>query len=112
MTFGELFWPRSHIDQDLWYTVLVALDIGQGVSAGGDFSFAECGWVLGCEHGDVLIYSPRVYHGTTEFAVSTAHDSRVFAAFYMKAEGVAAAALTHAVECRVGHRPMPEFGFL
>ena len=26
---AELFWPRSHIDVDGWYTILVVIDLGE-----------------------------------------------------------------------------------
>ena len=69
VTSGRVFWPRSHVDPDLWYTVLVCVDYGRGVVAGGDFGFASNGWVLQCKHGDVLVYNGLCLHGTTEFSL-------------------------------------------
>ncbi len=36
VTAGKLFWPRSHVDNDVWFTVLVCLDYGRGIIGGGD----------------------------------------------------------------------------
>ena len=94
VTFGELFWPRSHIDPDAWYTVLVCLDVGNGIVGGGDFAFAQAGWVLKCEHGDVLVYNGMHLHGTTEMAVNDASDGRIFVAFYMNKATLHARAMT------------------
>lgn len=104
VTGGRVFWPRSHTDPDLWYTVLVAVDYGKGVIAGGDFAFAEQGHVLKCEHGDVLVYNGLCLHGTTEFHLhsSDAHSGRLFFAFYMKREIVHAHARSMSLTSRVG----------
>jgi len=69
VTAGKLFWPRSHTDPDVWYTVLVCIDYGRGVQSGGDFAFASIGSVLKCKHCSVLIYNPTHHHGTTEFSL-------------------------------------------
>ena len=69
VTAGKLFWPRSHTDPDVWYTVLVCIDYGRGVLSGGDFAFASIGSVLKCQHCSVLIYNPTHHHGTTEFSL-------------------------------------------
>jgi hypothetical protein len=34
VTAGKFFWPRSHIDNDVWFTVLVCLDYGRGIRCG------------------------------------------------------------------------------
>ena len=94
VTFGDCFWPRSHRDNDAWFTVLVCLDRNGGVVEGGDFSFARAGWVLKCKHGDVLVYNPEEYHGTTEFHVASPEDGRVFGAFYMNLASLKSAAIT------------------
>ena len=67
VTAGKLLWPRSHIDNDVWFTVLVCLDYGRGIIGGGDFGFGSVGHVLQCKHGDVIVYNPTHPHGTTEF---------------------------------------------
>ncbi len=36
VTAGKLFWSRSHIDHDVWFTVLVCMDYGRGILGGGD----------------------------------------------------------------------------
>ena len=104
VTGGRLFWPRSHTDPDLWYTLLVCLDYGRGVVGGGDFAFASHGHTLKCEHGDVLVYNGLALHGTTEFAL---HDldhrsGRVFFAFYAKRCVLDAALRSKALVERVG----------
>ena len=104
VTGGRVFWPRSHTDPDLWYTVLVALDFGRGVVEGGDFAFAAQGHVLQCEHGDVLVYNGLHLHGTTEFHLHAGdpESGRVFFAFYMKASIVHAHARSASLVARVG----------
>ncbi len=67
VTAGRLFWPGSHIDPDVWYTVLVCIDYGRGIMGGGDFGFASVGHVLECCHCNVLIYNPQMHHGTTKY---------------------------------------------
>ena len=112
ITFGELFWPRSHKDEDDWFTVLICLDQGNGVQ-GGDFAFPEVGHILKCEHGDILIYNPKEYHGTTEMGVVSEADGRVFGACYFKGGHVHAQALSMALSKRLGVKPMPpQFSFL
>ena len=104
VTGGRVFWPRSHTDPDMWYTVLVSLDYGKGVIAGGDFALAAQGHVLKCEHGDVLVYNGLCLHGTTEFHLhaSDAASGRLFFAFYMKREIVHAHARSASLVSRVG----------
>ena len=120
VTFGDLFWPRSHLDPDAWYTILVCLDTGPkptesnpqpvvGVVSGGDFAFARAGWVLECKHGDVLIYNGMELHGTTEFHVASEHAGRVFVALYMNMNTVQARALTMNMPVK---KPKVDFGFL
>ena len=67
VTAGKLFRPRSHIEQDVWFTVLVCKDYGRGIIGGGDFGFGSVGHVLQYRHGDVIVYNPTHPHGTTEF---------------------------------------------
>jgi hypothetical protein len=43
VTAGRLFWPRSHKDPDVWFTVLVCIDYGDGIKGGGDFGFGSIG---------------------------------------------------------------------
>lgn len=111
VTFGELFWPRSHDDPDAWYTVLVPLDVGAGPDEGGDFAFGGAGWVLKCEPGDVLVYNGCELHGTSEFAISSASDSRVFAAFYCNAKTMEGRCVTDRMAPRQ-HVSLKEYGFL
>jgi hypothetical protein len=63
VTAGKLFWPRLHIDPDVWFTVLVCLDYGRGIIRGGDFGFGSVGHALQCKHG----LQSNTPHGTTEF---------------------------------------------
>ena len=95
---GSCFWPRSHADKDMWYTIMVVLDAGGGVVRGGDFAFAELGWVLGLQHGDVLVFEPGHLHGATEAHVGSADDQRVAFAFYMKRDVVEASVCARLVE--------------
>ena len=83
-TGGKGFVPRSHIDPDIWMTVLVRLCEGADIRAGGDFAFARAGWVLETRPGDVLIYDPLELHSTTEMHHRSAHDNCIYLAFYMK----------------------------
>ena len=108
VTAGKLFWPRSHTDQDVWFTILVCIDYGKGIISGGDFSFASVGNILECRHGDVLIYNPTCYHGTTEFKLYRMDESsgRIFHAFFMKKATLHAALLSKALRNRVGVQPL------
>ena len=104
VTAGKLFWPRSHTDPDVWYTVLVCVDYGRGVLSGGDFSFASFGSVLKCHHCDVLIYNPTHHHGTTEFSLypDDASSGSLFFAFFMKKNVLHADLLSQAMANRIG----------
>jgi hypothetical protein len=86
VTAGKLFWPRSHIDNDVWFTVLVYLDYGRGIIGGGDFGCGSVGHVLQCKHGDVIVYNPTHPHRTTEFDLhpNEPESGRIFFAFFMK----------------------------
>ena len=108
VTFGEQFWPLSHIDPDAWYTALVPVDVGRGPVDGGDFAFARAGWVLKCEPGDVLIYNGCELHGTTEFAFESADDSRIFLAFYVSKKVVEARRVTDSMPTK----PHVDYGYL
>ena len=104
VTAGKLFWPRSHIDQDVWFTVLVCLDYGRGIIGGGDFGFGSVGHVLQCTHGDVIVYNPTHPHGTTEFDLhaNEPDSGRIFFAFFMKKNVLHADLLSQAMVNRVG----------
>jgi hypothetical protein len=104
MTAGRLFWPRSHTDADIWFTVLVCIDYGDGIKGGGDFGFGSIRHVLQCAHGDVLVYNPTHHHGTTEFSLipNHEHSGHLFFAFYMKKQILHADLLTQQVVERVG----------
>jgi len=104
VTAGRLFWPKSHKDPDVWFTVLVCIDYGDGIKGGGDFGFAGIGHVLQCAHGDVLIYNPTHHHGTTEFSLlpNQVDSGRLFFAFYMKKQTLHADLLSQQVVKREG----------
>jgi hypothetical protein len=104
VTAGKLFWPRSHTDPDLWYTVLVCLDYGRGVMSGADFGFASVGLALECQHCDVIIYNPTHHHGTTEFELypKDEESGRIFFAFFMKKQVLHADILSQAMVKRIG----------
>ena len=114
VTAGKLFWPRSHTDPDVWYTVLVCIDYGKGIKCGGDFGFGSIGHVLQCTHGDVLVYNPTHHHGTTEFSLipNDEKSGRIFFAFYMKKQIVHADLLTQQVVKRVGVQPLKFYDFV
>ena len=80
---AELYWPRSHQDADAWYTVLVCVDIGAGMVAGGDFSFSSHGTVLEARHGDVFFFNPSYFHSCTEPHPASG-GKRLFISFYSK----------------------------
>jgi hypothetical protein len=83
--------------------VLVCLDYGRGIISGGDFSFASVGNILECKQGDVLIYNPTCYHGTTEFKLHENDEAsgRIFFAFFMKKATLHAALLSKALHARI-----------
>ncbi len=108
VTAGKLFWPRSHTDPDVWFTVLVCLDYGRGIIEGGDFAFGSIGHVLKCEHGNVIVYNPTHHHGTTKFSVhpNDANSGHVlFAFFFMKKQVLHADLLSQQVVKRIGMQP-------
>ena len=108
VTAGKLFWPRSHTDPDVWYTVLVCIDYGEGIKGGGDFGFGSIGHVLQCSHSDILVYNPTHHHGTTEFSLipNNENSGRIFFEFYMKKQILRADLLTQQVVKRVGVQPL------
>ena len=50
VTTGKVFWPQSHINPDVWFTILVHQDYRKGIVEGGDFAFASVGNILKCNH--------------------------------------------------------------
>ena len=110
VTFGTVFWPVSHVDHDIFFTVLVVLEAGHytfqdpplGVHTGGHFVFPCQGAGFSLVPGDIIVYSPVVPHGTTEFGaprigvlrekcypfrrVHAENVYKVMAAFYVKAD--------------------------
>ena len=95
-TMGLNFWPRMHKDEDIWFTVLVRLQVGARKVPGGDFAFPAMGWVLQTEPRDVLIYNPDEFHGTTEMDLTevVAGEGEVLIAFYCKKKAVKGRAAT------------------
>jgi hypothetical protein len=104
VTASQLFWPRSHIDPDVWYTVLVCIDYGRGIMSGEDFGFATVGHVLECRHCNVLIYNPQMHHGTTEFELypNDIDSGGFFFAFFMKKQVLHADLLSQAMAKKCG----------
>lgn len=102
---AELYWPRSHVDMDKWYTILVTLDLGAGIERGADFSFAEMGHILKAAHGDVFFFNPSCKHSCTE-PHPRPGGSRIFISFYCKRDAVNAAALSAAMAARKGNAPL------
>ena len=82
------------------YTALVKLHRGKGPIEGGDFAFAEEGWVLKVEAGNILIYDPLELHGTTEMHLAGPDDGCIYIAFYVKKAIVGAAAGTMAMPAK------------
>jgi len=103
VTARKLFWPRSNIDHDVWFTVLVCLD-GRDILGGGDFGFGSVGHVLQCKYGDVIVYNPTHSHGTTEFDLhpNDPESGRLFFAFFVKKNVLHADLLSQAMVNRVG----------
>ena len=106
VTGGRLFWPRHHVDPDFWYTILIPLDYGRGLRGGGDFAFGGVGHVLGCRHGDILVYNGLELHGTTEFDPVGESDGRIFFAFYAKKQVLDAGIRSRALMQRLGPQPL------
>ena len=104
-TIGELFWPRAHVDDDWWYTVLLCLD-PTGAVIGGEFAFPAHGHILCPQHGDIIIYNPRHSHGTTEFQVSDASHRKMYIALYCKGDAVKASCISKARVDAIGPQPM------
>ena len=102
---AELYWARSHIDMDAWYTILLCIDLGKGLEGGGDFAFTGHGNILKAEHGDVFFFNPWYYHSCTEMKPREG-GSRIFVSFYCKRDTANAAALTAALRARVGQQPL------
>ena len=89
-------------------TILVCIDYARGIISGGDFLFASVGNILEYKHGDVLIYNPTCYHGTTEFKLHENNEAsgHIFFAFFMKKATLHAAFLSKALCVRVGVQPL------
>ena len=102
---AELFWPRAHPDMDTWYTILVCIDLGEGLARGGDFAFCTHGHVLEARHGDIFWFNPLYHHSCTEPHPNPG-GSRLFISFYCKRDAVNAAALTAAFKARQGNAPL------
>ena len=100
-TFGELFWPRAHIDVDAFYCVIVCVE-GHTISPdfigprecvfGGEFTFPALGHALEISSGDVFVFNPYEFHGTAEIRVSSSNASRVMCAFFCKKGAIHTAA--------------------
>lgn len=105
VAMGDLYWPRAHIDNDAWYTVLVTIDMGDGLESGGDFCFPTHGTVLKVQSGDVLFFNPSYPHACTESAPHP-NGSRLFISFYCKSDVMNAAALSRAMAASHGNAPL------
>ncbi len=108
VTDDKLFWPRSHIDNDVWFTFLNCLDYGRGIIGGGDFCFGSVGHVLQCKHGDVIVYNPTNPHRTTKFDLhpNESESGRIFFVFFMKKNVLHTDLLSQAMVNRLGVQPL------
>jgi hypothetical protein len=77
VTAGKFFWPRLHIDLDVWFTVLVCLDYGKDIVHGGDLGFGSVCHELQCKHGNVIVFNPTHPHGTTDLICILMNQSHV-----------------------------------
>ena len=102
---AELFWAQGHDDKDGWYTVLTPLDLGKGLEDGGDFAFSELGHIFKVEDSDVFFFNPWYTHACTE-PKPHARGSRIFISWYCKRATTNAAALSAAMQARVGNAPL------
>ena len=79
---------------------------GRGLRGGGDFAFGGVGHVLGCRHGEILVYNGLELHGTTEFDPVGESDGRIFFAFYAKKQVLDAGIRSRALMARLGPQPL------
>ena len=77
ITCGRLFFNRTHTDDDLWMTVLVAVG---DCARGGGFAHPTCGVVHAIRAGHILVVNPAMPHCTSEFgdAHATRHMIAIF----------------------------------
>lgn len=94
-----------HTDNDAWYSVIVSLDMGNGLASGGDFCLGTHGSILKACHGDVFFFNPSFPHACTE-PMPNERGSRLYVSFYCKSDVVDAAALSSAMSARVGNAPL------
>lgn len=99
LIYAHLF-TRCPLHPHPRYSALVKLHRGKGPIEGGDFAFAEEGWVLKVEAGNILIYDPMELHGTTEMHLAGPDDGCIYIAFYVKKAIVGAAAGTMAMPAK------------
>ena len=89
-TMGTMFWLKSHVDMDLWWSGLVCIDNITGGIVGGDWGSASSGHVLKSYSGSLYIYGPWNYHCTTLMNVvqekKGLNPKRFYTAFYGKEE--------------------------
>jgi hypothetical protein len=64
ISLGDLFMPRTHVDDDAWITFIVALG---DCELGGGFAHPACGVVHAVHAGDILVVNPAHGHCTSEF---------------------------------------------
>ena len=98
-TLGVSLWNRSHIDDDLALTVLVAQG---GAAAGGEFAHAAHGLAHAVAPGDILVVNPLLRHGTAEFDYSEGDELRSMVAFFVKTTVVAGLVTGHAYAVEKG----------
>ena len=64
VTCGHLFFNRTHCDEDVWLTVLVA--VGE-CARGGGFAHVASGVVHALRAGHIMVVNPACPHSTSEF---------------------------------------------
>ena len=116
-TSGELFWALTHIDDDVFFSVLVKHatplhpkdtknhpDVPvRECDEGGDFALPNRGIVVPLERGNVLVYNPRKYHAATEHGALRHPTSRgCMTAFYVKASCIRAWFTSRSYVQRIG----------
>ena len=83
--YGRSFYPRAHVDDDIFFSVLAAMDLrGGGPEGGANFVFPTFEQIVALRAGDILLYNPTVPHGSTEAKNSSMDTGRKMIAHYTR----------------------------